>query len=407
MSSAENNPMDRLSVIFSGVIISALGAMFYNLLPLFLGTAQDFRELSDQAVGILSSSFYVGFTLATSSAYFWIRRFSWRTVTLICVPLAATAMILAGYAGSYALMVCGIFIAGCAFSALYGIGTTVLSDSSHPARWYGLKLASEAGMGVILMLILPGAVISRWGFEGMMVAMTLTLLLLAPFLAWLPKSGNKGGDKSGAFEAVPVTRDLRTSLWMSLAGVMFFLFSITMIWAFVERMANDAGFDPVATGNVLSLTLVFAVGGSLLAMLMGDRFGIAKPFAFACLSLLTSLFLLAGVDTLFDYGLAACVFTFAFGLGTPYVVTVVADLDVDGRFVVLTVPAIGIGVMVAPAIGGFLTGTYGYGAILWTGGGAVLLATIISLAALRRGLPLARSARAKAGRSPLNSEVLL
>ena len=53
--------MDRFAAIFSGVIISALGAMFYNLLPLFLGTAQDFRELSDQAVGILSSSFYVGF----------------------------------------------------------------------------------------------------------------------------------------------------------------------------------------------------------------------------------------------------------------------------------------------------------------------------------------------------------
>jgi len=68
--------MDRFAAIFSGVIISALGAMFYNLLPLFLGTAQDFRELSDQAVGILSSSFYVGFTLTTSTAYFWIRKFS-------------------------------------------------------------------------------------------------------------------------------------------------------------------------------------------------------------------------------------------------------------------------------------------------------------------------------------------
>ena len=120
---------------------------------------------------------------------------------------------------------------------------------------------------------------------------------------------------------------------------MVFLFSTTMIWAFVERMANEAGFDPVATGNVLSLTLVFAVGGSLLAMLMGERFGAGKPFAVGCLTLIASLFLLARVDTLFDYGLAACVFTFAFGLGIPYVVTIVADLDVDGRFVVLTVPA--------------------------------------------------------------------
>jgi len=407
MSSKKNNHMDRLSVIFSGVIISALGAMFYNLLPLFLGTAQDYRELSDQAVGILSSAFYVGFTLTTSTAYFWIRRYNWRTVTLISVPLAAAAMILAGYAGSYALIVCGIFMAGCAFSALYGVGTTVLGDSSHPARWYGLKIASEAGMGVILLLILPGVVISRWGFEGMMVAMALTLLLLAPTLGWLPKSGSKGGNQHGEMKTLSLQPGLRAALWMGLAGVMIFLFSTTMIWAFVERMANDAGFDPVATGNVLSLTLVFAVGGSLLAMVMGDRFGAGRPFAFACLSLLTSLFLLARVDELFDYGLAACVFTFAFGLGIPYAVTVVADLDVDGRFVVLTVPAIGIGVMLAPAIGGVLTGTHGYTAILWAGGVAVLLAMIISVVALRRGLPLARSARAEAGKNLLDPEPLL
>jgi MFS family permease len=170
-----------------------------------------------------------------------------------------------------------------------------------------------------------------------------------------------------------------------------------MIWAFVERMANEAGFDPVATGNVLSLTLVFAVGGSILAMLMGERFGPGKPFAGACLALLVSLFLLARVDTLFDYGLAACLFTFSFGLGIPYSITAVADLDIDGRYVVLTVPAIGIGVMLAPAIGGYLTAAKGYEAILWAGGVAVLAALVTALTALRIGLPHARHTREETG----------
>jgi MFS family permease len=329
---------------------------WYNLLPLFLGTAQDFRDLSDQAVGVLSSSFYVGFTLTTISAFFWIRKVSWRTVTLISVPLAAAALVLAGYAGSYALMVAAIFFSGGAFSAIYGIGTTVLGDTSNPARWYGLKIASEAGIGAVLLLILPGAVIAHWGFEG-----------------------------------------IRTALYISLASVMVFVFCITMIWAFIERMANEAGFDAVATGNVLSLTLVFAVGGSLLAMLMGERFGPGRPFAIACLTILIALYLLAGFGSIFEYGLAACVFSFAFGLGIPYVVTIVADLDVDGRFVVLTVPAIGIGVMLAPAVGGMLTGSQGYDAILWTGAVASLVALAVSLTALRLGLPRARKLREELG----------
>ena len=397
MSPSSNNPMDRVAAIFSGVIISAVGAMFYNLLPLFLGTAQDFRELSDQSVGILSSSFYVGFTVTTSTAYFWIRKFSWRAVALVSLPLAAASLALAGFAHSYALMLAGIFISGGAFSALYGIGTTILGDTSHPARWYGLKIASEAGLGVVLLLILPGAVIANWGFAGLTVAMAATVLVLAPLLLWLPRSGTKGVDSGGQHQALTLVPELRAALWLGLAGVLLFLFSTTMIWAFVERMANEAGFDPVATGNVLSLTLVFAVGGSILAMLMGERFGPGRPFAGACLALLASLFLLARVETLFDYGLAACVFTFSFGLGIPYAITAVADLDINGRYVVLTVPAIGIGVMLAPAFGGYLTGAKGYEAILWAGGVAVLAALVTALTALRIGLPHPRRTREQLG----------
>ena len=47
------NQMNRPGVILAGVVISALGAMVYNLLPLFLGTVQDSRSLSDSSVGIL------------------------------------------------------------------------------------------------------------------------------------------------------------------------------------------------------------------------------------------------------------------------------------------------------------------------------------------------------------------
>ena len=387
------NPMDRLGVIFAGVMISALGAMTYNLLPLFLGTAQDFRELSDQAVGILSSSFYVGYTLTTMTANFWIRRFSWRMITLGAIPLAAAALLLAGFAETYYAMLAAMVIAGSAFSVIYGIGTTVLGDTSRPARWYGLKIAAEAGLGAMLLLILPGAVIARWGFEGLMAAMAAVLLLLSPMLWRLPAQGTKGAQPIERTHQRTSFPRLRLALWLGLASVTAYLFCTTMIWAFVERAANDAGFDPVATGNVLSLGLVLAIAGSLLAMVLGDRFGLAAPLSMSVAALLISLLLLAGIDSLTTYAIAACLFTFAFGLGIPYMVTVVAQLDIDGRFVVLTVPAIGIGVMLAPALGGMLTGVGGHTALLLAGGLSVLVALTLALLALGVGMPCAKQLR--------------
>ena len=73
MNSEYSNPMDRKGAILSAVALSALGAMFYNLLPLFLGVAQDYRELDNTGIGVLSSLFFAGHTLTTMTVFFWTR----------------------------------------------------------------------------------------------------------------------------------------------------------------------------------------------------------------------------------------------------------------------------------------------------------------------------------------------
>ncbi len=103
--------MDRKRVILSAVVLSALGALFYNLLPLFVGVAQDYRELDNKGIGLLSSMFFAGFTLTTSTAFFWIRRINWRSVILLALIIGSIALLLAGYFQSYGLLMLCIFIA--------------------------------------------------------------------------------------------------------------------------------------------------------------------------------------------------------------------------------------------------------------------------------------------------------
>lgn len=54
---------------------------------------------------------------------------------------------------------------------------------------------------------------------------------------------------------------------------------------------------------------------------------------------------------------------------------------------VLSVPAIGIGVMIAPTIGGLLTASQGFSAIFVVGGVTVVLSLLAGLLALHKGLP--------------------
>ncbi|MFC1776723.1 MFS transporter [Pseudomonadota bacterium] len=390
MNSLNNNPMDRKLVIMSAVFLSAIGAMFYNLLPMFLGVAQDYRELDNQSIGLLSSMFFAGYTLTTSTAFFWIRRVNWKIVTLLALIIGSMALILAGFSRSFTVLMICIFIAGGAFSTVYGIGATALGDTGNPARWFGLKISAEAMLGAVLLFLLPGTLISSFGFKGMMIGMVVAVLVLAPVLSWLPETGHTGHEQEdGGADIAP---GLQVAIWIALFAVTVFLFSATMIWAFVERLASTAGFEPVLVGKVLSLTLVFAVIGSMAAVVIGDRFGSGKPLAAATVLFLLALGLLSGTTTVTDYAIGACLLTTAIGLGITYVITIVADLDIDGRYVVLTVPAIGIGVMTAPAVGGMLTASQDYSTILMVGGGSVILSLAAGLFALARGLPAVREA---------------
>ena len=379
------NPMDRKLVILSAVALSALGALFYNLLPLFLGVAQDYRDLDNRSIGLLGSVFFAGFTLATGTAFFWIRRINWITVTWMALSIACLVLLVGGYTRSHGLLMLCIFIAGGAFSTIYGIGATALGDTSNPARWYGLKISAEAMLGAVFLFVLPGTLVSNYGFMGMMAGMVLAVVVLVPALIWLPSKGHSRLELDGTRKTVPP--GLKSAVWLGLFAVTTFIFSATMIWAFVERLASTAGFEPVLVGKILSLTLVFAVLGSLLAMVLGDRFGSGKPFAAAVLTFLAALAWLSQTTTVTDYAIGVCLLTFSNGLGITYVITIVADLDIDGRYVVLTVPAIGVGIMSAPAIGGFLTLHQGYTAIFIVGAEAVILSLLAGLFALKKGLP--------------------
>ncbi len=281
MGQISQNPMDRKLAILSAVALSALGALFYNLLPLFVGVAQDYRELNNRSVGLLGSVFFAGYTLTTGTAFFWIRRINWITVTWMALSSGCLALLVGGYTRSSGLLMFCLFVAGGAFSTIYGIGATALGDTSNPARWYGLKISAEAMLGAVLLFVLPGTLISSYGFMGMMAGMVLAVVALAPALVWLPSTGYSQSEADGARKPVPP--NVKLAVWMGLFAVTAFIFSATMIWAFVERLASSAGFEPVLVGKILSLTLVFAVLGSLSAMVLGDRFGSGKPFAAAVL----------------------------------------------------------------------------------------------------------------------------
>jgi predicted MFS family arabinose efflux permease len=349
------NPFDSAPVILAALAISAIGALFYNVLPMFLGTAQDFRGLGNQQIGFISSAFFLGYNAVTIWAFFWIRRWSWRTVTWVALPIALAGLITGAWSESYLMLLVTTVVAGGGFAALYGIGTTVLADTSNPARWYGVKIAAEAFPGAVLLFVLPATLIPDHGFAGVVYGILIVCALLFPLLLTLPAHGLKERDQvseeqlQAEFAAID-----RRPIWSALAATFLFFTAASGMWAFIERMGNALEFSADAIGTLLSITLLFATAGSLLTAWLGERFGNVRPFHVSTSAFLLALAVLAGAVDFSSYAAGTCLLTFAIGMGLPFAVAEVAELDVDGRFVILSVPAIGLGAMIGPGAAGTL-----------------------------------------------------
>ena len=376
----QKNAMDAGTIVAAAIIASAIGALFYNVLPIYMGTAQDYRGLDNRAIGFLSSAFFLGYNVATISAFFWIRRWSWSLVVAITGPVAAISLAAGTIVTGYAMLLVSVAIAGGAFAAIYGIGTTILGDTSNPARWFGVKIAAEALLGAVLLLVLPATTIARWGFNGTIIGVIIAMVFLAPFLFWIPASGSKEHEDESA--ARHSGEQQNPYIWGALLATLIFFAGASAVWAFIERIGAQSGFDAATLGVLLSVTLVFALLGSLLAAALGGRFGNVKPFIAGAMLSLVAVSLLNSHGSFFVYATGACMQTFVIGLLLPFSITEVADLDTDGRYVVLTVPAIGIGAMAGPGLAGVLSQSGDFTALLtFVGATAIVSAFLITVSA--------------------------
>ena len=379
---------DHLNRIIPALAISAIGALFYNILPLYVGAAQDSLYLSSSEAGLLPAAFFAGYNLVTISAFFWIRHCNWRAATAVWLPVAVVGLVISVTVDNQWGLFLGTALSGGGFAALYGIGVTILADTSNPARWYGVKIAIEAIPGAILLFILPSTLVAGYGFSGIVYALVGSVLLLALFLPTLPASGN--------FDAVTTSTDPMTTpsikagsslpLWLSLFGMLLFFSAASGLWAFLERIGATLLFEADVIGMLLSLTLVFATLGSLTTAWLGKRLGNVRPFIASALFMVVAAGMLYGTPSFSLYAIGAALLTFGIGMGLPFAIAEVADLDVDGRYIILTVPAIGIGAMIGPAGAGYLTENGSFDELLLVASFAVILA-IISLSVGRSLAP--------------------
>ncbi|WP_060512392.1 sugar MFS transporter [Pseudomonas sp. NBRC 111124] len=383
MKTTTSHPIDKTSVYICAGLVSAGGALLLNVLPVLFGALAEQFGYGEQQLGSLAMAMNLGFGVLGLASLLWIQRLSWRVISTLSSVLVAVA--LAGMLGNptYETLMLLMALAGAGTGALYALAMTIFGDSAQPERAFGFKLGMETVPGALLLIVLPVAVAPLWGFQGMLVTLVISLLLMgvAP-LPWVPSRSTRQLEARAG--GAPVCRESRTIAWLSLLASLVFLTGIMSVWAFLELMGKKSGLASDTIGSVLALGFIVNAGGGFIASSIGLKAGRFLPVAVIIAAEVAGLVLLAQFDSLTTYVAGVMCFLFSISFVLAYTFGVMAEFDLSGRLVALGALCLSIGAAVGPAVGGLLIEAYGYTAVLlFSGACSISVLAIYGAAVLR------------------------
>lgn len=350
------NQADKLSVLMAAFGAAAIGALMYNILPLYLGSMEASKALASSQTGLIGTAFFLGFNIAGLSAFAWIRRFHWRTLSLLSMPLLFATLFGSAYIRSFPKLLIATALCGIAFGINYTIGSVIVGDTSRPERWYGVKVGLETLAGAAILFALPLTSAARYGFIGTVWAVAIGIALLLPLLFFLPRAWQKESVETLAADAdrAAASPMKLVAIACAILALLVLFAGVSAIWAFSERMGRLSGFDEASIGSLLAITIITGIAGSFAAAMFGSRISPVAGFAGAVGIILVALIGLTIEGSFPIYTLANCLYMFGWAAGTPLAMAEIAMLDYDGRYISLIAPAIGLGGMIGPGMAGWL-----------------------------------------------------
>lgn len=367
------HPIDRKSVYIAAGLLSGVGAMISSTMPMVIGTMAESFPFSESQLGDIIAIFNLTFTLIAIASLFFVRRINWKFAAFLGSTISVVSLLAVTLTGDYQSIMMIFGAMGVGLGGLYALGMAVMGDSENPDRAFGVKLGLEAVPSTILLFALPVLVIPHYGFTGMAYAMAGTCLAISLLGGILPSRGVKS-ETSTSPQPTRVSEPGRAILKSSVAPLTLSLLTLTAsivffsgivaTWAFLEIMGTDRGLPADKVGVILALGMISSAVGAFIAAWLGNRVGRIAPLIAIMAVNIASLIIIWLSTSIVSFAAGAILFTFCVNYGLAYFFGLSAEVDVSGRFVVLSATTLSLGGVIGPALAGRMMEGQGFEAVL-------------------------------------------
>lgn len=275
---------------------------------------------------------------------------------------------------------------GGAAGVAVGIGNAIVARSIDPDRLYGLSTTFGTA-GSALALVAAPMFVMQFGYTGIFGLLAILALILLPTILLLPAETN-----APPIHVSHMRTHISPSLTLPLAASAILLnISDGGLYGFSQLIGIRSGLTSDAIGFVLAAGGLFGIAGSLLAAILGTRFGRIAPLAIAIGLKAVSSFVINLVAQPEIYVAMQWMLTLSFYVAITYMLGLSAAIDPSGVFPASIGGLILLGGSIGPLVGGVLVEHHGYVAFGIVSGGILAPALITFILAEKRLLILKES----------------
>lgn len=388
-----HTPYDSWRSISISLYMALVGYGVQVAIPVISTARVHLLGFSEVEVGWLASADLGGLAAGAALASFFMANANRRVLALIGAALAILANLLCTRYTHFEPVLYLRILAGIGSGIYTSVAVANLGATSKPARAYNMMLFAFAFCQALELQVLPQ--LSMNGIHYVFVGGFMAGLL---GLRWIPVHAEdkpldvevdveeSSGRHHSEHRHVPAY-----IVWLCLAAIFLTYINIGGYWTYIELAARDAAIADELISRLLVWGSLCSVAGCLLATLISNRFGLARPLLLALLAMTTIVGMLyEGIDTT-KLTISMLSFNLLWIFIDVYQMAFVANADHSGAFASLIPCAQGLGQIVGPNVAASILGnSLGYGNVFLMCALFALLGVLTYLAVylrLRRILP--------------------
>ena len=345
MGNAEQMDVNRPATVWAMVLLAAVTPAPAVLGPLIVGLYVTDLGVTAQQAGYLIAAELIGAALSTFSTLLLIGRVNWHKVLYISTVIIIAAYVLSCAFTSFEMLLPIRFTSGLALGTIMTMTIVVSGMMADKERAFGFWSLGQIVFAVTGFAVFPH-LFPVIGVKGFFLSMARFMAVMLLPIRFMPVAGT--AEHKRGMSSLPARA--RKLLPVGLLALLLFYTAVGGVWAYVERIANQAGFHPDFIGYALSSSSVVGVAGAGGATWLSKRLGRLVPSLFGYALLGIAILILLNMQSMVLYIVASFTFKFSWWFTSPYLLANMTTLDPSGRVAVLVNFVVACGMGTGPAI---------------------------------------------------------